>query len=266
MLKLAMVMAVTALGLYGALVGAIYAFQQNLLYRPSLMRETPGSVGLEGFRVEQLATRDGLSLPVWRHDGAPDKPVVLVFHGNAAALGALASRLSRLVREGFSVRAMEYRGYAGAPGTPTQPALTADAIDLIRSVKADGIPAERIFVYGWSLGSAVALHALVEEPVGRIALEAPPASIVDVAQMRFPFVPARLLMRDQWRSIELTDRIAAPVLIVHGTDDWTVPISEGRRLAAAFGSRARFVAIEGGAHADLDRLGGLDAIVDFLKG
>ncbi len=60
--------------------------------------------------------------------------------------------------------------------------------------------ADSIVVWGFSLGTGVAVALAAEQPVGRLILEAPYTSTADVAASAFRFVPVRLLMRDQFRS------------------------------------------------------------------
>ena len=84
--------------------------------------------------------------------------------------------------------------------------------------------ADRIVVWGFSLGTGVAVALAADQPVGKLILEAPYTSIADVAAARFRFVPVRWLMRDQFRSDQRIARVTAPLLIMHGDDDPAIPI------------------------------------------
>lgn len=253
-----------AAGLYVGAVAVLYAAQDRLLYRPVAGAGDAARGMPAGFRLERIATAHG-DLVTWRHDGDPRLPTIVYFHGNAATLAVSAGRLARLAAAGHSVRALEYRGFAGVAGQPTQAGLTEDAVALVRGAVATAGPGG-VAVYGWSLGSAVAIAAaaLADVAVRGLVLETPAAALVDVAAERFPVFPVRWLMRDTWVGRDHASRLALPVLILHGDNDRTIPDHHGRGLAAAFAGSVTFVGFPGGGHADLDRFGAVERIVGFL--
>jgi hypothetical protein len=110
----------------------------------------------------------------------------------------------------------------------------------------------------------VALAA--ERPVGRIILEAPFTSAVDIAASVYPFMPVRYLMKDQFRSDQRIGQVKAPVLVLHGARDRIVPIAFGERLYELVRSPKRLVRFADGGHEDLDQHGALAAAKKFLEG
>ena len=90
----------------------------------------------------------------------------------------------------------------------------------------------RIVAMGESLGTGVAIDLAARHQVGALVLDSPYSSIVDVAAAHYWMFPVRLLMRDQFRSDEKIGEVAAPVLMVHGTADATIPIRFGEKLFA----------------------------------
>ena len=114
---------------------------------------------------------------------------------------------------------------------------------LFRSVPS------RLVIYGWSLGSAVAVELASEVEEAAVILEGAPASLVDIGQKRYPFFPVRLLMRNPFESIRRIDRIRAPLLFLHSPEDSVIPIAEGRRLYEAARGEKTFVEVRGG-HVD----------------
>src|SRR5207253_7228045 len=122
----------------------------------------------------------------------------------------------------------------------------------------------RLIVWGESLGSGVAIALAAEHPVGRIVLEAPFTSTVDIAAAAYPFAPVRLLMKDQFRSDLRIAKVTAPVLILHGERDNVVPIASGERLYAAITSPKRFVRFPEGEHETLSSFGAVEVAKQFL--
>ena len=90
-----------------------------------------------------------------------------------------------------------------------------------------------------------------EKPVGCIVLEAPFTSAVDVGAQHYWFVPVRLFMKDRFRSDLRAGKVIAPVLVVHGENDFVVPMELGKRLYGLIGAQKRFVRVAGAGHNDL---------------
>jgi len=80
-----------------------------------------------------------------------------------------------------------------------------------------------------------------EQPVGKLILEAPYTSIADVAASAFPIFPVRLVMKDSFHSDQRISRVRAPLLMMHGGRDPTIPIVFGERLFALANEPKKFV-------------------------
>jgi uncharacterized protein len=168
----------------------------------------------------------------------------------AVTLRWRCDRFSALIADGSGLIALSYRGYGGSSGQPSETGLIEDA----KAAYAFGIaryPAERIVLWGESLGSALAVALAAEKPVGRVVLEAPFTSAADVGAKHFWFVPVRLLLRDQYRSDLRISEVTAPVLVVHGENDTIVPVTLGERLYSLIRALKSFVRIAGAGHNDL---------------
>ena len=175
----------------------------------------------------------------------------------AGALRYRVDRFRELTAQGEGLVALSYRGYAGSTGRPTEAGLIADARAAYDfAVKRYG--ADRIVLWGESLGSGVALALAAERPVARIVLEAPFLSAVDVAAGVYPYLPVRWLMKDQFRSDLRVAKVTAPVLVLHGDRDDVVPIASGQQLYKLITSPKRFVRLAGGGHENLGSFGAVE--------
>jgi hypothetical protein len=99
-----------------------------------------------------------------------------------------------------------------------------------------------------------------------LILEAPYSSIADVAASAFPFLPIRYLLKDTFRSDERIKRVAAPLLVMHGAQDATIPIAFGERLFAMAREPKQFVRFDRGGHADLGSFGAIETARHFIGG
>jgi fermentation-respiration switch protein FrsA (DUF1100 family) len=251
---------------YAVLVAVLYLMQRQFMYQPPpVARISPAAAGFPAAEEIALATSDGETVIAWHVPPRPGRPVVVFFHGNGEVLAWRVARFERLVADDLGLVALSYRGYFGSTGRPSEQGLLRDAAAAY-AFAAERYPADRIVLWGVSLGTGPAVALAVERPVGKLVLEAPFTSAVDIAASVFPFVPVRMLMKDRFRSDELIGRLAAPLLIIHGERDRVVPLRFGDRLFARAPGPKRFVRFPQGGHDDLDAHGALATVLQFING
>ena len=264
MTKLLIGAVLLAAGLYLILAVSLFIFQRRLIYHPEPAYHTPAQADLEGVREERLATPDGESLLAWRAVAAPGQPTLLYFHGNAGGLIDRADRIRRFTREGLGVMMLAYRGYAGSTGTPTEAALIADAQLAYDSLIAEGLRPQDIVVYGESLGTGVAVQLAASRQVGGVILDAPYTGLAEIGQQLYPWMPVRLFLKDKFASTEHIGGVRAPLLILHGSRDRTIPVSLGQALFEAAPSPKQMRVLEGAGHSDIYAFGAMQFIRRFI--
>jgi fermentation-respiration switch protein FrsA (DUF1100 family) len=250
---------------YGGIVGLLYVTQRSLQYLPERFRTTPAEAGLPQAEEITLKTPDGERVIVWYVPPKDDKPVVLYFHGNGGALEQRVDRFRAIIVDGTGLVALSYRGYGGSTGTPTEAGLITDA-ETAYDFAAARFPPQRIVLWGESLGTGVAVALAAEKPVGRVILQSPFTSTVDIGAARYWYVPVRLLMKDQFRSDLRIGKVTAPVLVMHGEADQVVPIALGERLYGMIKAPKRFVRFPGAGHLDLSAHGANEVAREFIAG
>ncbi len=261
MMVLKWLLAVVAL--FGCVVLLAYLGQRSLLYHPDTSRTLPATAGLPSAEEVELATADGEKVIAWHVPPKGDRPVVLYFHGNGGSLAWRANRFRSFTADGTGLVALSYRGFGGSTGSPTEAGLIADA-EAAYTYASKRYPAERIVVWGESLGTGVAVALAELRKISRLILETPFTSAADVGARVYWFLPVQLLMKDTFHSDERIAKVTAPLLILHGTADGVVPIAFGQKLFALANEPKRFVRFDGGGHSNLDQFGAQDAIRAFL--
>jgi len=255
-----------ALALIGYLGGlaAVFLLQRSFLFpNPQAERTAPAAAGFPQAEERLLTTADGEKVIVWHVAAKPGHPVVLYFHGNGDFLAGFFGRFRDLVADGTGIVALSYRGYAGSSGQPSEQGLLQDAAAAY-AFTAARYSADRIVVWGFSLGSGVAVAIAAEQPVAKLILEAPYTSISDVAASMIPILPVRLVMRDTFRSDQRIARVKAPLLIMHGARDPGISIGFGERLFALAHEPKQFVRFPEGGHNDLDNYGAIATVRQFI--
>jgi fermentation-respiration switch protein FrsA (DUF1100 family) len=246
-------------------LAALYLAQRAFIFPiPPTPRTAPDAAGFPEAEEHVLTTSDGEKVIAWHVPAKPSHAVVIYFHGNGDTLPWLVGRFRAITADGTGLVALSYRGYAGSSGQPSEQGLLSDAAAAYAFTSAR-YGAERIVVWGFSLGSGVAVALAAAQPVGKLILEAPYTSIVDIAGAAFRFVPVRWLVRDQFRSDQRIARVTAPLLIMHGARDATIPLRFGERLFALAHEPKQFVRFPEGGHADLGSYGAIETARYFIN-
>ena len=217
---------------------------------------TPGQMGLDYEEVFFL-TEDGMQLHGWYVPGRTDQ-TWLWFHGNGGNISDRVHEVA-LFHRGLGVNQFifDYRGYGRSQGRPTEEGTYRDARAALEYLRArPDVAADRIVYFGRSLGSAIAVELATSQPPLAMVLVSPFASVSDMAQLTMPFFPVRWLVGNRYDSLARIGGIDRPLLILHGDQDETVPVSQGRKLFEAANSPKQFRMLAGAGHNDTYTKGG----------
>ncbi|MDH3249515.1 MAG: alpha/beta hydrolase, partial [Acidimicrobiia bacterium] len=112
---------------------------------------------------------------------------------------------------------------------------------------------------GESLGAAVAIGLAAEQPPAALVLRSPFTSLVDVARVHYT-LPLGWLIRDHFPSESTIEGLDVPTLVVAGSADTIVPVSQSRRIHAAAPEPKELVIVEEAGHNDFALLAGAELI------
>jgi len=235
----------------------------------------------DGTEVFDLRLDNGDTVRAWYWQ-APrtDAPTVLYLHGSRWNLNGSAFRFNGWANMGYSMLAIDYRGFGAS--TALLPSERSAAVDaraaLAELVRRQPDPTRR-FVYGHSLGGAIAIDLLAQSGVANspdvagLIVESSFTSIADMlGTMRWGNLPgARWFVTQPFASIDKIAALRLPLLFIHGTADQVVPhtMSDALYVAATQAPPAlkRLVKLEGGAHSNGVRAGTVydTAIAQFMR-
>lgn len=249
------------LSLYIAATGYLYLMQDSMIFpAPSLQKEDWRGSGL----VEQLIrTSDGEELFALYHPAEIDESVVIYFHGNAGTVTTHLDEAKGWMNAGFGVLLVEYRGYPNSSGAPSEDGLHLDAKAAYEFISQKGD--WPLALYGFSLGTGVATRLASETDIAALILEAPFDALENIAASRYPMLPIKTLIKHKFQSDQFISNVSAPILIMHGDADETVPITFGRKLYEAAPQNSEFIVFEGAGHSDLGKFGADAAALEFLQ-
>lgn len=234
---------------YVAFCLLLYIGQERLLFHPTIFPSTHIYSFTQPFTEINLPVT-GATLNLLHFHQANAVGVVFYLHGNGDTLATADEVAARFTPHNYDVVLLDYRGYGKSTGRITdQATLLADvktAIDYVRQRYRD----DQIVLYGYSLGSGLAIQLATTFTPRLLLLEAPYLSMADMLTRRFPFIPSFLLKyplhSDQWIPL-----VRSPVYIFHGTNDAVVPVDASAQLLPFIKTPAQRIVIPGGTHVNL---------------
>lgn len=274
MLSIALKVLAALVIVYALIVLLAWRFQERIAFPgPSGPLPSPADAGVPDGEIISVTTEDGVELRGWYLPPNPAPPEggrapgLIWFYGNMETIGGIAPVLREFRPPGIGMVVLDYRGYGESAGAPTEAGVYRDAETAWHFLATrPEIDSARIAVYGRSIGSAVALYLATQRPVRAIVLESAFTSGREMADKHYGMLPSWLLQL-RLDNRERAERITAPLLVFHGTDDWIAPFEMGRAVARA-GRAELFVPIEGAGHNDTYAVGGAmyrDTFHSFLE-
>src|SRR5204862_125479 len=162
------------------------------------------------------------------------RPTLLYFYGNGMCMADCEGEFLKFRRRGFNVMVPDFLGYGMSGGKPSETGVyaTADAC-YDHLLRRGDIDAKRIVPFGWSLGSAAAIHLASTRDVPAVVTVSAFTSMGDMAHNLLPYLPTRLVLKHRFENEQKLRKINRPIFIAHGTRDSIIPFAMSKKLAAA---------------------------------
>ena len=243
--------------------------QREFIFRP-VKDDWRGYGGeAESAQIKIPVGTNGETLAAWWLPAAtPNAPALLYLHGARWNLTGSSSRIARYRTLGFSVLAIDYRGFGKSSGdVPSEEMAYEDARaawhELLKRT-----PNSHHYVYGHSLGGAVAIEIARNNPeVSGLILESTFTSIREMArQYAWGWLPVDLVLTQRFDSLEKIGEVTAPTLFIHGREDRFVPPSMAEALFAATKAPKRLLLIDGAGHSNIAWSSAFDKVQTAVHG
>src|ERR1051325_6313049 len=207
------------------------------------------------YRAVIILTEDSVRLGAWIVPATASDSNgmwVLLCHGQSGNLATTTrpQYYADLRTVGVNILAFDWRGFGTSTGEPTETGLYRDATAAYRYLRDSlGVPANRIVIFGHSLGTAPAIELATRVPAAGLIVEGAPTSVRDRGAELYPWLPVKLVAQIDFNSLARLSRVHMPVMLMHAIADQRIPIAHGRRLFAVANEPKRFVEL-GGGHGD----------------
>ncbi|MCW8900780.1 MAG: alpha/beta hydrolase [Gammaproteobacteria bacterium] len=225
----------------------LYLNQSAMLFYPATTLDaTPTDWGMSYESVEfELENKTKIS--GWYLPYPQAEKTVLFFHGNGGNISHRGDSLYIFHQLKLNVLIIDYPGYGKSSGKPSEKGLYQSANAawhyLITNKK---VRPKNIIVFGRSLGGAVAVDLASRVKAGAVILESTFSSVQDMVNRLFPLISKFIYLRYSFDSFSKINKITAPILIIHSSDDEVIPFVLGEKLYSAVLADKTFLKIEGG--------------------
>ena len=222
-----------------------FFFSDRLIFlpRPSSYQKNQDFVKLQSRDRTQIT---GIYLPLPKAEYT-----ILYSHGNGEDLGEILPRLRDLRDIGFSIFSYDYQGYGTSQGKPSVDGAYQDINAAYEYLtKKLGIPANKIIVYGRSVGGGPSIDLASRQPVAGLVIESSFTTAFRVVT-RIPIYPF-----DRFPNIDKIKSINCPVLVMHGNADQVIPFSHGQQLFAIANQPKLSLWVDGAGHLNLLEIAG----------
>ncbi|MCL1875043.1 MAG: alpha/beta hydrolase [Synergistaceae bacterium] len=228
------------------IVVALRFFIMRIIFQPSgHIAWTPDMGGFDYENV-YFAASDSVKINGWYVNCENSRGTVLFFHGNAGNISHRGDTIRIFNSLGMSVFIIDYRGYGESKGSPSINGVGQDALAAWNwLVSEKRIPAQKILIFGRSLGGAVAVELMKHVRPKAAILESTFSALSDMAGFDFLSPIVSLLVGGAWNSAQTAVNIDTPTLCIHSPEDNVVPYRLGKRLYEALAGEKQFFEIRG---------------------
>ena len=236
--------------IYVAIMALVYYKQSSLIFYPNTpgrnLVATPENIGL-GYEDVEFTTRDGIKLHGWFIANEAATGTLLFFHGNAGNISHRLESISIFHELGLSVFIIDYRGYGQSEGKVSEQGTYRDAEAAWEYLtQTRNIAADRIIIFGRSLGAAIAAWLASKHTPAALILESGFSSVPSMAKRIYPFLPVQWLASFQYDTARYVANISCPLLVAHSKNDEIIPFAEGLAVFAAAPEAKQLLEMRGG--------------------
>jgi fermentation-respiration switch protein FrsA (DUF1100 family) len=229
---------------------AVRLLESRFAFFPQPGEQTTPAAFSVPYEAATIVADDGERLHAWSLAHQSPRAVVVYFHGNGGNLSVWAPVLVGIHRQGYTVHAVDYRGYGLSTGSPTERGLYRDVSAVVSWAASQTPQNVPVLYWGRSLGGTMAAYAATLRRPHGVIVESGFPDVAAVLKGSTLGLIARLSSY-RFPTAEFLVRARTPVLVMHGDADRVVPFAAGRALFDRLPERKRLVVLAGADHNDL---------------
>ena len=226
-----------------------YVLFDTITHQPTFLNNEKDTIKFD-FTIESVVFKssNGNNLNGWMLKPKNTNPsiTILHFHGNAGFIVSQYEGMIPLLKYGFQIFLFDYSGFGFSEGKATRENVLIDGNSALSYLKSrDDVKSTKVCIYGQSLGGH--LSAIVaqqrQNEIDGLVIEGAFSSHKDIAAEQAGFF-GRLLVSEKYSALKSIHDYKKPVLIIHSTEDETIPFELGQKLFAHANEPKKFYEIK----------------------
>lgn len=235
-----------------------------LFWANSLIFPVPQSSYRDEDTTLKLKDNKGETISAYFLPAEDSERLLLYSHGNGEDIGDIRPLMELFQQKGISVLAYDYPGYGTSSGTPSEQGCYAAADAAFDYATNElGYSSKQIVLYGRSLGGGPATWLAEQASFAGLILDGTFTSTFRV------LTRVKLLAWDRFDNYARLPNIEAATLILHGTEDRTVPITHAQKNWKVINEPKDRLIVEGAHHGNLIEVADeayWTTVIPFIKG
>lgn len=242
-IKLAFILGVV----YLFICGLLYFFQEKIIFHPKPLDK---SFTFELDKKDEelfIRTNNGdlINGLLFRSDSS--KGLIFYLHGNAGNLSSWATVAATYTALNYDVFIFDHRGYGKSEGVAGNQQQMFDDNQIIYNEMLKRYSEDKIILLGYSIGIGFAAKLAATNHPGRLILQAPYYSLIDLMKQQLPIIPTFILKYPLETNKYLKD-CHMPIGIFHGLEDEVIYFGSSLKLQKEFKAGDTLFPLKGQKH------------------
>jgi len=230
----------------------LYFFQEKLIFKPEKLKQDFQFKYDIPFKELFFNVEPGVRINGLHFYRNQPLGLLLYFHGNTRSIKGWARYARDFYRYNYDVVLVDYRGFGKSTGKRNEKEMLND-MQFVYSDLAKQYHEHHIIVYGRSLGSGFATKVASENKPRYLILDSPYYNFRKVIERFLPILPVRYVLRYQLRTDKWIRHVNCHTYIIHGTNDFLIPIRHSENLQKLNPHKITLIRIHGGGHNNLPK-------------
>jgi uncharacterized protein len=233
--------------------GALYFLQKSMLFPAQYTQKVPAdwrpTAGDSALQAKINGNCGKLHVAYWKIKNA--KGSIMMSHGNGESLASINDYAYAFHALGYNLMTWDYPSYGQSTDCWFSQAELLDDAERAYQWLAMQEKSEKIFIFGYSLGTGIALSVAAQHQQNPVFLVAAYDSLLNIAKEKMPsFVPVNLLMRYPMQTQAWVAATKQPIYIIHGTQDRLITPARAQGLATESQAKINIEWVQNAGHTD----------------
>jgi len=233
--------------LYVVFVLFTYFFQEKLLFHPTVLQQDHKFSFVSDFEEVFIPVDENVNLHGLLFKAEESKGLIFYLHGNGGCVEGWGNAAGTFTATGYDLFMPDYRGYGKSGGTIESEEQIINDMQKAYSFMLKQYSPQNVVIAGYSIGTGPATVLAATNPNKMLILQAPYYSLTSLIDEKVPILPD-FVKKYEFRTNTYIEKVAAPVVIFHGTEDELIPYGHAERLAGHCPQECTLIPLPGEGH------------------